>query len=83
MAAGERALVERTAEDHAALRALALGTPSADIAQDQVVRAFEARPKEHVRFEEDELFAACETRLPEAVLEAVARRAPKRIKPAS
>jgi len=68
-AAGESALVERTLDDHAALRALVRDGVS--------VRAFGERLHDHVRFEEAELFPACEARLSNEVMEAVARRAPK------
>ena len=63
--AGAAALVVRTAEDHAALRALVAAGDNAGFAE---------RLTAHVRFEERELFPACETLLAAEVLEAVARR---------
>lgn len=71
LATGEAALVERTLEDHAALRALVR------VGDEASARSFGERLHEHVRFEETELFPACEARLSGAVLEAVAQRAPK------
>lgn len=68
-AAGEVALVERTLEDHAALRALVREGASA--------QRFGERLHDHVRFEEAELFPACEARLSSELLDAVALRAPK------
>jgi len=71
--AESRALATRTAEDHAHLRAeaacAAAGEP-VDFA------AFARRLEEHVRFEERELFPFVEAQLPDAVLDAVFRRAP-------
>lgn len=68
-AAGEETLVRRTLEDHAALRALA-ADPASGV-------AFGRRLREHVRFEERELFPACEARLGDATLEAIAARRPR------
>jgi hypothetical protein len=63
----DAALVARTTGDHAAIRdALARG----DLA------AFAERITSHVRFEERELFPACEARVPADVLDAVSRRCP-------
>ncbi len=72
--AGAADLVERTAEDHAYLRrhAEAAGAGDADVA-----RAFAMRLIEHVRFEERDLFPACEELLTSEALDEVARRAPK------
>lgn len=70
-AAGETALVERTEADHAFLRVriaeAAAGTAGA-------LAVFGERLVEHVRFEEVDLFAACEAKLAAEVLEEVARR---------
>jgi len=72
--AGEGALAERTAADHAFLRghAATAGTGSA-----AGLGAFAERLAEHVRFEESELFPRCEACLSAATLDEVARRAPK------
>lgn len=72
-AAGEPALVERTEADHAALRALAAAARAGESAG---LEAFAQRLTDHVRFEERELFSCCEAKLPAAVLDAVAARAP-------
>ena len=71
--AGAVELVERTEADHAFLRerVAALADDEAD------ARAFGERLRDHVRFEERELFPACERLLADAVLDEVARRAPK------
>lgn len=71
--AGERALVERTAADHAFLRGLASAAGEGRV---EGLGAFAERLAEHVRFEEGELFPACEARLPAGVLQEVARRVP-------
>ena len=70
-AVGEDALVERTAADHAFLRAVAL---AAKAGRSDGLVAFAERLTDHVRFEERELFPCCEARLPAAVLDAVAQR---------
>lgn len=67
-AVGEVALADRTAADHAALRALA---GAAAAGRTDGVTAFAERLTEHVRFEERELFPCCEARLPAVVLDAV------------
>lgn len=69
------ALAERTAADHAFLRAQLAAARAGDGA---AADAFAARLVEHVRFEEREVFPACEALVPGAVLDEVARRAPKR-----
>lgn len=70
-AADEVALVERTLADHAVLRALVR------VGDEASARRFGERLHQHVRFEEEALFPACEARLSGEVLEAVALRAPK------
>ena len=72
---GAPALVDRTVEDHAFLRSRVEAARSGD---GGAARAFAERLRDHVRFEERELFPACEERLPDDVLEEVARRAPQR-----
>jgi hypothetical protein len=68
-------LVERTLADHASIRALAAaldgGVPAGDLLE------FAARLHDHVRFEEHELFPACERLLPAEVLDRVAARPPR------
>lgn len=71
-AAGCADLADRTAEEHAALRALV-----AQARDEASARRFGALLQAHVRFEEAEVFPACEARLPAGVLAEVARRAPK------
>jgi len=73
--AGIEALVERTLRDHAELRA---HLSAAEGGSREGAEAFAALLADHVRFEERELFQACEERLSASVLEEVARRAPKR-----
>jgi hypothetical protein len=63
-------LVERILEDHRALRALVA------VGDEPAALSFGLRLQEHVRFEELELFPACEARLPAQVLDEVARRVP-------
>jgi hemerythrin-like domain-containing protein len=74
-ACGGVALAERTRADHAALRAELRAAAAGDGA---AVARFAARLFEHVRFEERELFPACERELAAELLAEVARRAPKR-----
>ncbi len=71
-AAGGEALAARTAADHEALRAHLAAAAASPGRLAEFAEALRA----HVRFEERELFAACEA-LPGETLEAVARRAPK------
>jgi hemerythrin-like domain-containing protein len=68
-------LVERTLVEHAAIRqsVVAIG----DQATAARLLEFARRLHDHVRFEENELFPACERFLPAAVLDTVARLAPK------
>jgi hemerythrin-like domain-containing protein len=70
---GATALADRTIEDHAFLRSRAEAVRSGDAG---AARAFGERLRDHVRFEERELFPACEKLLPDDVLEEVSRRAP-------
>lgn len=70
---GEHALAARTRREHEELRA-ELAAADADVSR---LQAFADRLTAHVRFEEGELFAACEARLPAAVLDEAERRAPK------
>jgi hemerythrin-like domain-containing protein len=73
--AGEHALVDRTLAEHAAL---ADTLAAADVAAPrEALERFAQLLQAHVRFEENELFPACEAKLPADVLERVARRAPK------
>lgn len=66
----EHALVDRLAEDHAALRGLA----SPDGARDRAALcAFGERLEAHIRFEERELFPVVEARFPQAALDTVAQ----------
>ncbi|WP_375767403.1 hemerythrin domain-containing protein [Archangium gephyra] len=71
-AAGAMDLVQRTLEDHAFLRAsaeeAARGSPQAAYALGERLHA-------HVRFEESEVFPACEALLAPEVLDEVGRRA--------
>jgi hemerythrin-like domain-containing protein len=67
------ALVERTVEDHAFLRSRVEAAGSGD---GRAAHAFAERLRGHIRFEERELFQACEELLPDDVLDEVARRAP-------
>ena len=71
---GEVELVARTEQDHAWLRAQLAAARAGDGA---AARAFGERLEAHVRFEERELFPACEALLPSQVLDEVGRRAPK------
>lgn len=72
--AGTAALAERLEADHAFLRETMLAARRGD---STAARAFGQRLEAHVRFEEQELFPACEATLPEDVLAEVAHRAPK------
>jgi hemerythrin-like domain-containing protein len=74
-ARGEGSLAERTRADHARLRAEVAAAAAGDGA---AVRRFAEVLFEHVRFEERELFPACERELEAELLAEVARRAPKR-----
>ena len=71
--AGALQLVDRTAEDHAFLRRQ---VELARTGNEGAERAFATRLGDHVRFEERELFPACEALLPSGVLDEVARRSP-------
>lgn len=72
-ALGRSALVERVLADHARLRADIAAAATGDAF---ALRSFAAKLTEHVRFEERELFPACERELALEVLEEVARRSP-------
>lgn len=65
--AGQTALVRRTLEEHASLRALAESLRQHDAA---VLEAFGQALSDHVRFEEQELFPAAERAVPSGLLEA-------------
>lgn len=73
LAAGAGALVDRTLADHAALRGLGERAAKGD---GEAAAAFASRLTAHVRFEERELFPACERLLPAEVLDRVGERAP-------
>lgn len=72
--AGAQAIAARVADDHARLREGAAAVRAGD---GGAARAFAERLREHVRFEERELFPACEELLAGETLDEVARRAPK------
>lgn len=65
--AGQTALVRRTLEEHASLRALAESLRQHDAAG---LEAFGQALSDHVRFEEQELFPAAERAVPGGLLEA-------------
>ncbi|MDZ7780607.1 MAG: hemerythrin domain-containing protein [Gemmatimonadota bacterium] len=71
---GENELPDRTLDDHAFLRQRVRAAEDGDA---EALADFAERLHDHVRFEERTLFPACEARLPDAVLEEAARRAPK------
>lgn len=73
--AGRLELVERTRSEHEALRAF---LAAARAGQVDALERFASLLEAHVRFEERELFPACEALLAEHVLDDVAVRAPKR-----
>lgn len=73
-ARGAQAIVDRTLTDHAELRALATRAQT----EPACLADFAERLTTHVRFEERELFAACERLLTAAELDEVARQVPKR-----
>jgi len=68
------ALAEQLEREHAVLRSLLRAAQAGD---GPAATELATRLSEHVRFEERELFPACEARLPSHVLDEVARRAPK------
>ncbi|MCC7538605.1 MAG: hemerythrin domain-containing protein [Deltaproteobacteria bacterium] len=72
---GRESLVVRVLTDHGALRAAIEAARAGD---ESAARAFAQRLIEHVRFEERELFSACEESLPDDVLDELGRRAPIR-----
>ncbi|MHB0986367.1 MAG: hemerythrin domain-containing protein [Sulfuricella sp.] len=65
--AGQTALVRRTLEEHASLRALAESLRQRDVA---VLEVFGQALSDHVRFEEQALFPAVERAVPSGLLEA-------------
>lgn len=71
--AGRADLAERTQRDHEALRELiaAAASPAAD---STLARRIGELLREHVRFEEQELFPSCEALLPDVVLERLPRQ---------
>jgi len=69
--AGATALVDRTEEDHAFLRDRLEAARAGD---ERGMREFAERLRDHVRFEESEVFPACEALIPSDILDAVARR---------
>jgi len=71
---GEATLAERTSHDHDTLRAHLAAAEAGALAG---LASFGRVLAEHVRFEEQEVFPACESRLAPAILAEVARRAPK------
>ncbi len=73
-AAGEGGLAERTRREHQEIKA---DLDAASTGDAGALLSFANRLTSHVRFEEGELFVACERVLPDSVLEEVARRAPK------
>ncbi len=73
-AAGEEALVARTLREHAALRDLAAAAARGETDR---LALFATQLHDHVRFEERELFVACERLLPDEVLAEALRRALK------
>ena len=72
--ANETALVDRTLAEHVELRAL---LANAGAGQHDCLERFASLLEAHVRFEEQQLFGACERLLDESVLDQVAKRAPK------
>lgn len=66
----EHALVERTLADHARLRELAASDDASSLID------FATHLERHVRFEEREMFPACERELEPATLEEVERLSP-------
>lgn len=73
LATGAGELVDRTLADHAALRGLSERAAKGD---GEAAAAFASRLTAHVRFEERELFPACERLLPAEVLERVGELRP-------
>ena len=67
-------LARRTLEDHVFLRAKAEEAAGGSA---QAAHAFGERLQAHVRFEEGEVFPACEALLAPEVLDAVGHRVPK------
>lgn len=72
-AVGQSELAARTDHDHAAIRGLVIAAASGD---GDAARRLGQLLTQHVRWEERELFPACEAHLASAVLDEVARRTP-------
>lgn len=70
----EMDLVDRTIEDHAFLRE---GAALAKAGKPFDIKEYGVRLREHVRFEERELFERCQELLSDEILEAVWERRPK------
>lgn len=71
---GRQDLVDRTLREHGELRGHLAAAQAGDLAR---LEAFGLRLEAHVRFEEGDLFPACEALAGDEVLARVARRAPK------
>jgi len=71
---GRQDLVDRTLREHDALRGHLRGAEAGDLHR---LEEFGALLEAHVRFEEGELFTACEALVGDEVLARVAHRAPK------
>lgn len=69
-----RPLADRTRREHQEIKADLAAAEAGDVER---LLSFANRLTAHVRFEEGELFVACERLLPDAVMEEAARRAPK------
>jgi hypothetical protein len=76
--AGQADVADRTLHEHRDLRGHIAAAEAGDLPR---LAAFAALLEAHVRFEERDLFTACEALLPSDVLERVARLAPKGKKP--
>jgi hemerythrin-like domain-containing protein len=74
LAAGRRDLVERTLAEHRQLRQELVAAESGQLGR---LSTFGVLLEQHVRFEERELFPACEALAGDEVLTRVAERAPK------
>lgn len=72
--AGRAALCDQVEREHAAIRRAVASAEEGDVTH---AHALGAALTSHVRFEERELFPACEAELGDALLDQVALRAPK------